>query len=199
MAKCGGSPFPIALSNQSRIPAYAVKVGDIVFARTGGTVGKSFLITSVPEESVFASYLIRLSADAGILPKFLYYFFQSGAYWEQIGIKKGGLQGNVNATTLSSLEFPICPFDEQARIVAKIEELFSELDSGIEKSKTAREQLKVYRQALLKHAYEGILTAQWREREGQIESAERLLAHIKEEREEHSTRSSNATYPKVFH
>ena len=47
------------------------------------------------------------------------------------------------------------PLPEQHRIVAKIEELFSELDKGIENLKTARAQLKVYRQALLKHAFEG--------------------------------------------
>jgi|CXWL01.1.fsa_nt_gi type I restriction enzyme S subunit len=54
------------------------------------------------------------------------------------------------------------PLKEQHRIVAKIEELFSELDKGIENLKTAQSQLKVYRQALLKHAFEGKLTAQWR-------------------------------------
>ena len=51
------------------------------------------------------------------------------------------------------------PTDEQERIVAKLEELFSELDKGIESLKTAQAQLKVYRQALLKHAFEGKLTA----------------------------------------
>ncbi|MBK6618007.1 MAG: hypothetical protein IPG31_06445 [Nitrosomonas sp.] len=55
------------------------------------------------------------------------------------------------------------PLNEQHRIVAKIEELFSELDKGIENLKTAQAQLKVYRQSLLKHAFEGKLTAQWRE------------------------------------
>ncbi|HNO75477.1 MAG TPA: restriction endonuclease subunit S [Nitrosomonas mobilis] len=57
---------------------------------------------------------------------------------------------------------PLPPANEQHRIVAKIEELFSELDKGIENLKTARAQLKVYRQALLKHAFEGKLTAKWR-------------------------------------
>ncbi len=57
---------------------------------------------------------------------------------------------------------PLPPTNEQHRIVAKIEELFSELDKGIENLKTARAQLKVYRQTLLKHAFEGKLTAQWR-------------------------------------
>ncbi|MCO4890904.1 restriction endonuclease subunit S [Cupriavidus sp. WGtm5] len=145
------------------IEKFQLNAGDIVFARTGGTVGKSFIVDCIPEQSVFASYLIRLSALREINPKFLYYFFQSLSYWEQIELKKGGLQGNVNATTLSSLKLFICPPNEQHRIVAKIEELFSELDAGIESLKAAQAQLKVYRQALLKHAFDGKLTAQWRE------------------------------------
>lgn len=142
-----------------QIPKYSLKEGDIVFARTGGTVGKSFLINSVPEESVFASYLIRLTPSNWVNPRFLYYFFQSLAYWEQIGLKKGGLQGNVNATTLSTLALPLCPLPEQRRIVAKIEELFSELDNAVASLTAARDQLMTYRQALLKHAFEGKLTA----------------------------------------
>jgi type I restriction enzyme S subunit len=56
---------------------------------------------------------------------------------------------------LNNAEFPLPPFAEQQRIVAKIEELFSELDKGIETLKTAQQQLKVYRQAVLKYAFEG--------------------------------------------
>ena len=54
--------------------------------------------------------------------------------------------------------------NEQQRIVSKLEELFSELDKGIESFKTAREQLTVYRQAVLKHAFEGKLTEEWRKK-----------------------------------
>lgn len=64
---------------------------------------------------------------------------------------------------LKKSRVPLPPVNEQRRIVAKIEALFSELDKGIEALKTAREQLKVYRQAVLKHAFEGKLTARWRE------------------------------------
>lgn len=72
----------------------------------------------------------------------------------------------------------------QKRIVAKIEELFSELDNGIAALKSAREQLKVYRQAVLKHAFEGKLTAKWREENAaKLESPEQLLARIQHERE----------------
>ena len=78
---------------------------------------------------------------------------------------------------------PLPPTNEQHRIVAKIEELFSELDKGIENLKTAQAQLKVYRQALLKHAFEGKLTAQWRaENRDKLESAEVLLKRIQQER-----------------
>ena len=76
------------------------------------------------------------------------------------------------------------PLNEQHRILAKIEELFSELDKGIESLKTARAKLDVYRQAVLKHAFEGKLTAQWREEnKDKIETPEQMLARIKQERE----------------
>ena len=68
--------------------------------------------------------------------------------------------------------------------MAKIEELFSELDKGIENLKQARAQLAVYRQALLKHAFEGNLTADWRDANAaKLEPADQLLAGIRNERE----------------
>lgn len=76
------------------------------------------------------------------------------------------------------------PLPEQRRIVYKIEELFSDLDKGIENLKTARAKLNVYRQAVLKQAFEGKLTAQWREEnKDKLETPEQLLARIKQERE----------------
>ncbi|MER9134743.1 restriction endonuclease subunit S [Mesorhizobium sp. M0830] len=178
------SSVPYCEIDDRQASKYELQTGDIVFARTGGTVGKSFLISSVPERAVFASYLIRLSAHSEINPKFLYYFFQSADYWEQIGLKKGGLQGNINATTLSSLELTVCPLSEQRRIVAKIDELFSELDAGIDNLKTARDQLCVYRQALLKNAFEGKLTTPWREKNAdKLETVEHIFARIRTESE----------------
>ncbi len=80
---------------------------------------------------------------------------------------------------------PLPPINEQQRIVAKIEALFSELDNGIASLKTARDQLKIYRQALLKHAFSGKLTEQWRaENQDKLESAEVLLQRIQTEREQ---------------
>ena len=69
----------------------------------------------------------------------------------------------LNRDDAYGLVVDLPPLPEQRRIVAKIEELFSELDKGIESLKAAQAQLKVYRQAVLKHAFEGKLTAHWRE------------------------------------
>ncbi len=84
---------------------------------------------------------------------------------------------------LKKSKVPIAPQNEQRRIVAKIEELFSELDKGVESLKTARAKLNVYRQTVLKHAFEGKLTTQWREENNdKLEKPEQLLTRIKQER-----------------
>ena len=76
------------------------------------------------------------------------------------------------------------PLNEQSRIVAKIEELYSELDKGVESLKIAREQLEVYRHAVLKHAFEGKLTEQWREEnKHKLETPEQLLTRIRTNRD----------------
>lgn len=74
---------------------------------------------------------------------------------------------------------------EQRSIVAKIEELFSSLDSGIADLKKAQEQLKIYRQAVLKKAFEGEFTKEWRAKQTNLPVAEELLEQIKEERQNH--------------
>ncbi|KTD05856.1 Type-1 restriction enzyme EcoKI specificity protein [Legionella gratiana] len=90
----------------------------------------------------------------------------------------------LNRNDAYRLDISLPPLPEQKRIVAKIEELFSELDNGIAALKTAREQLKVYRQAILKHAFEGKLTTKLREENaGKLETQEQLLSHIQKERQ----------------
>ena len=95
----------------------------------------------------------------------------------------------LTQNALQRLPLRVAPANEQHRIVAKIEELFSELDKGIESLKTARRQLEVYRQSVLKHAFEGKLTAQWREdNKDKLETPDQLRARIKRERKEHYER-----------
>ena len=91
----------------------------------------------------------------------------------------------LNRDDAYDLDINLPPLSEQQRIVSKLEELLSELDKGIESFKTAREQLTVYRQAVLKHAFEGKLTEEWRKKHaGELEPVETLLAKIKAEREQ---------------
>ena len=117
-----------------------------------------------------------------IEPKFLLYLFRN---IEPVlsGKGTGSTFKAITKGFIEDLEFNLPPLAEQHRIVAKIEELFSELDKGVESLETARTQIKVYRQAVLKHAFEGKLTAQWREEnKDKLETPEQLLARIKQER-----------------
>ena len=110
--------------------SYLLHDGDILFARTGATVGKSYLVEGVPQPSIYASYLIRVQTTNMILPTYIKKYFESKYYWEQITISSVGIgQPNVNGTILAGLAIPIPPYKEQQRIVTKIEELFAVLDS----------------------------------------------------------------------
>lgn len=97
---------------------YLLQDGDILFARTGATVGKSYLVSGLAEESIYASYLIRVQTSQLIFPEYIKRFFESGYYWEQITLSSVGIgQPNVNGTTLANLNVPIPPYKEQLRIV----------------------------------------------------------------------------------
>ncbi|MFZ0946457.1 MAG: restriction endonuclease subunit S [Syntrophobacteraceae bacterium] len=163
---------------------FLLNQGDLVFARTGATVGKSFLIRGNIPESVFASYLIRICLDPNVDASFVSNFFQSHLYWKQIHEEKAGIgQPNVNATKLGHIAIPLPPFPEQCRIVSKIEELFTKLDAGVDELKKAKAQLRRYRRSVLESAMRGELTRQWRdEHKGKIEPAKELLTRILEDR-----------------
>jgi type I restriction enzyme S subunit len=119
-----------------------------------------------------------------ISPAYLYYFI-SHRLSEITKDNRGSTIRYIRIGNLTDYDVTFPCDKAQHRIVAKIEELFSELDKGIENLNTARAQLKVYRQALLKHAFEGKLTAQWREQnKDKLETAAALLARIQTEREQ---------------
>lgn len=161
---------------------YCLETGDIVFARTGATTGKSFLIRQCPD-AVFASYLIRLRMFQGVYPSFVQAYFQTNDYWRQIeGGKRGIGQPNVNATILGEIQLPLAPASEQRQIVAKIEELFSDLDAGVAALVRIKANLKRYRAAVLKAAVEGKLTEEWRAKHSTTEPATNLLERILTER-----------------
>jgi len=139
------------------IPKYRLAEGDLVFARTGATTGKSFLIGECPE-AVFASYLIRVRVSRVVDSRFLAAFFQSPDYWHQIeGGKRGIGQPNVNGTVLGEIRMPLPPLDDQRRIVAEIEKQFTRLEAGVAALRRVQANLKRYRAAVLAAACEGRL------------------------------------------
>lgn len=166
-------------------------INDILFC-IRGSLGKVALNTTF-EKGAIASSLIIVRPEKGLDPKYTLYFLSSPLTKEMINrFDNGTAQPNLSGADFGRFEFPIAPLPEQHRIVAKLEELFSELDKGIEYLRTARAQLKVYRQAVLKHAFEGKLTAEWRQANAnQLASAEELLASIKKERAAHQQQQLN--------
>lgn len=100
-----------------------LKPDDIVVARIGATTGKAFLIETCPK-AVFASYLMRIRTKNGLLPKFLYYFFQGQSYWRQIEQNKGGkLKGGINIPILKNLHVYHPPQEQQAATVTVLDAL----------------------------------------------------------------------------
>jgi type I restriction enzyme S subunit len=163
-----------------------IKTGDIIFAMSSGSkhlVGKSAR-ARFDFDGSYGAFCGLLRAHEYMDKDFLYYVFQNNKFRRLISeVAKGSNINNLKREHILDFEIALPPLPEQHRIVAKIEELFSELDKGVENLKAAQAQLKVYRQALLKHAFEGKLTAQWREQHrDQLETAAALQQRIQQER-----------------
>ena len=121
---------PFTDYDEKKARAYLLEDGDILFARTGATVGKSYLVENLNEQAIYASYLIRVQTPSVILPSYIKYFFESGFYWEQISLNSVGIgQPNVNGTTLAALTIPIPPYQEQIRIAEEANKWLSIIDN----------------------------------------------------------------------
>ncbi len=164
---------------ESEIDAYLLKPNDILFARTGGTVGKSYLVQEVPEEAIYAGYLIRTRYSNQLCPQYLKYFMESELYWSQL--REGTIataQPNCNGKTLGNMLVPIPPLLEQFRIVEKLNKIMlcvNEYSIAYSKAKRLNdnfpEQLK---KSILQEAIQGKLVPQ----NPADEPASVLLEHI---------------------
>lgn len=122
---------PYCVIDEIDFQNHQLKSGDLVFARTGATTGKSYLVTN-PPKAVAASYLIRLRInEEQLLPEFLCYYFQSDEYWQNIkkGIS-GSAQGGFNASKLADITFSWPPLPEQQRIVALLDQAFAAINTA---------------------------------------------------------------------
>ena len=155
-----------------------VSDGDILFARIGATVGKTYLATGTPRNTVYASYLIRVQAllcDA----HYLINFFDTPYYWEEISSNAvGSGRPNVNGTVLSGLFVPVPPLAEQHRIVGALGKYLALVDE-IERDQADLGGLFAQlRSKVLDLAVRGELV----ERDPGDEPASELLARIREEK-----------------
>ena len=109
---------PYCSISKENLPKYKLKNRDILIARTGGTIGKTYIVRNLNENAVFASYLIRAIPLQLVNEEYLKLFMESPLYWEQLKTYSMGTgQPNVNGQSLSKLRLPIPPLNEQQRIV----------------------------------------------------------------------------------
>lgn len=142
---------------------YILKSGDLVFARTGATVGKSFLISGNIPDAVYASYLIRVRCLLNETIEYLNHFFNSPLYWDQITEFSSGIgQPNVNGSKLKSLVIPLAPIAEQKRITDKLDTLLARVEAARDHLDCMPAIFKQFRQAVLAAAISGKLTEEWR-------------------------------------
>ena len=175
---------PYCQIEENDIDTYLLKVNDILFARTGGTVGKSFLVEEVPERAIYAGYLIRTRYSSLLNPHYMKLFMESQLYWEQL--KNGTIataQPNCNGKTLAKMLLPIPPTKEQDRIVGELTQLSSFLNNYTlcqERLNLLNEEIKEQlKKSILQEAIQGKLVPQIAE-EG---TAQELLEQIKAEKQ----------------
>ena len=154
--------------------------GTIIFPKRGGAIytNKKRILSKDGSYDLNTMGLVVNSSCS----KYFWFWFSS---IDLGSLSDGSNVPQINHPDIAPLVFPLPPTNEQCRIVAKIEELFSRLDAGVKALKQVQAQLKQYRQAVLKAAVEGKLTAQWREEhKGELEPASELLQRILRERRE---------------
>ncbi len=171
------------------IEKHGLKLGDILLSHINSDshLGKTAIFKNQTKILIHGINLLLLRPHNQLNQDFINYQFKflraKGKFIE--AAQRAVNQSSINQQKLKQLEIKLAPLPIQRAIVSKIEALFSDLDNGIANFKKAQEQLKIYRQAVLKKAFEGELTKEWREKQSNLPTAEELLKQIKEERQNH--------------
>ena len=169
---------------QNEIDTYLLKKNDILFARTGGTVGKSFLVNEVPYPSIYAGYLIRTRYSNMLSAQYMKYFMESELYWEQL--RNGTIataQPNCNGKTLAKMFLPVPPYNEQIRITDKLNHVLEHVRKyGVSQDRLDKLNIQILdllKKSILQEAVQGRLVPQIAE-EG---TARELLGQIRQEKQ----------------
>ena len=175
---------PFCRISQNEIDTYLLKKNDILFARTGGTVGKSFLVNEVPYPSIYAGYLIRTRYSNMLSAQYMKYFMESELYWEQL--RNGTIataQPNFNGKTLAKMFLPVPPYNEQIRITDKLNHVLEHVRKyGVSQDRLDKLNIQILdllKKSILQEAIQGKLVPQIAE-EG---TARELLEQIRQEKQ----------------
>ena len=191
----------LTLRKATELKCTFLEAGDLLVARMPDPLGRASIFPGDPKPSVTAvDVCIIRTGENGANTKWLMYLLNSPQFRTAImSLQSGTTRKRIARSNLAKLEFPLPPLPEQHRIVAKIEELFTRLDAGVEALKKVRAQLKAYRQAVLRDAFNGRLTAEWREAHGgELEPASVLLEQIKAERGKTFGRGTGPRAPTIM-
>lgn len=164
------------------IKKYIISKDDL-YISIAGSIGKVGVIPDSLDGSNLTENAAKITNLRNVDKRFLCHFLNSNYGQEQI--RDFIISTNQPKLALFRIEkiiVPIAPLPEQHRIVARIEELFSRLDAGVEDLHKTKAQLQRYRQSVLKAAVEGRLTEEWRKAHPDVESAEKLLEHMRSKR-----------------
>ncbi|MEO1716408.1 MAG: restriction endonuclease subunit S [Planctomycetota bacterium] len=173
-----------------------LRPNDVVLAMSSGSksvVGKSARFHGAEETFTFGAFCGVLRPSPDIDSTYFALALQSPVYRRYVSTVAAGVNiNNLRRAHLEDYRIPVPPLVEQQAIAAKVEALFSELDAGVAQLEAAQALLKRYRQSVLRAAFEGRLTAEWREqrrREAEaggeeLPTAEDLLEQIEAERQE---------------
>ena len=164
-----------------------LRKGDLMVARMPDPLGRCCIFPLEGKErfvTVVDVCAIRIGS-AEIEPRYLMRAINSPIVRAQVSaLQSGSTRKRISRKNLATVTIPVPPLDEQRRIAHKIETLFDEIDRGVESLRDAKRVIGLYRQSLLKSAFEGRLTARWREENAdKLESPGTLLARIRKERE----------------
>ncbi|TVP64537.1 MAG: hypothetical protein EA343_05165 [Nodularia sp. (in: Bacteria)] len=176
--------------DSSILDRYLLESDDILITLTGTRLKRDYgFVTIVKNEKqlLLNQRVARLRFYPPLYPVYFCYSLQSEPFRDNFFQNETGNvgQGNVSMGAIKEEFIPLPPLPEQYRIVAKIEELFTQLDAGVELLKKVKAKLKRYRQAVLKAAVEGNLTKEWRTaHQGESEPASVLLERILKQRRE---------------
>ncbi|MBN1931646.1 MAG: restriction endonuclease subunit S [Desulfobacterales bacterium] len=159
----------LTLDKSKELNCTYLKENDILLARMPEPLGRAVIFPLKSERqyvTVVDVAIIRPSNEF-IKNKYLMHNINSPFSRKNIQeLQSGTTRKRISRKNLSKINFPLAPLPEQRAIVAKIEKLFSDLDNGIANLKAAKGKLEIYRQAVLKKAFEGELTKEWRGKHG---------------------------------